>query len=160
MAKGKSLVGDVMSKEVITVDRAEQFRNILLKCSTCHTFPMILVVDEDGKLIGRVALANIIDVFRIHEPDILKTIPFLRENEVNIFDFDLPLELGFLLVVEDIMEADCLSITDDKTLEEAYRLMKLNKLDQIPVTDHEGKLVGIIGVFDIVQTIFKNLGVI
>ncbi|HIE05759.1 MAG TPA: CBS domain-containing protein, partial [bacterium (Candidatus Stahlbacteria)] len=140
--------------------RFEQFRNILLKCSTCHTFPMILVVDDNGRLIGKVSISDLINVFRIHEPDILKTIPFLREDEVNIFDFDLPPELGFLLLVEDIMEADCLTITDDKTIEEAYREMNLNKLNQIPVVDQEGKLVGVIGVFDIIQVIFKDLGII
>ena len=160
MAKEKRLVRDVMSKEMITVNRFEQFRNILLKCSTCHTFPMILVVDDNGRLIGKVSISDLINVFRIHEPDILKTIPFLREDEVNIFDFDLPPELGFLLLVEDIMEADCLTITDDKTIEEAYREMNLNKLNQIPVVDQEGKLVGVIGVFDIIQVIFKDLGII
>ncbi|RKX69249.1 hypothetical protein DRP53_08760 [candidate division WOR-3 bacterium] len=160
MAKRRRLVREVMAREVITVNRYEQFRNILIKCSTCHTFPVILVVDDEGRLIGKVSISNIIDVFRIHEPEILKTIPFLRDDEINIFDFDLPPELGYLLLVEDIMEADCLSVTDDTTIEEAYRIMKLNRLDQLPVVDKEGRLVGMIGVFDIVQAVFKDLGII
>ena len=160
MVKVPKLVRDVMSREYITVDRNEQLRKILIKCSTCHTFPLILVVDEDGRLIGKVSISNIINVFRIHEPDILKTVPFLRDEEIDIFKFDLPPELGFLLLVEDIMEADCVSVRDEETLEEAYRIMKLNRLEQLPVVDREGRLVGMIGVFDIVQALFKDLGII
>jgi len=90
----------------------------------------------------------------------LRNIPFLDEHEEDIFNSDLTEEIGDLVIVEDIMEKKFMTIREDISLEEAYKLMKLHIKEQFPVVDNKGRLVGIIGIFDIIWQAFHQKGVV
>ena len=82
-----------------------------------------------------------------------------KEIPSNIFEVDIPVELSILIDVEDMMDFSPLAIENTKTLEDAYELMKKNDLQVLPVVN-EGKLVGIISLFDILYFILKQRGMI
>ena len=153
-------VKEVMSEEVITVKRSTTLKRLLEIFSKFHIFPLVPVIEEDNLLIGIVSFHNLINAFQMHRPEMLKTIPFLDEEEEDIFKMDITQEIGSLVVVEDIMESKFISIQEDASLEEAYKLMKLHLKEEFPVVDSAGKLVGMVGIFDIIQHVFHQKGVI
>jgi len=153
-------VKEVMSKDVITVKCSTRLEELLKKFNKFHIFPLVPVIEEDGRLVGIVSFRNLISVFQPPYPEILKTIPFLDEGEEDIFKAGLTQDLGNLVVVDDIMETKFISIQEGDSLEEAYKLMKLHLKEEFPVVDRDNKLVGMIGIFDIIQEIFHQKGVI
>ena len=153
-------VKEVMSKEVITVRRSTTLKQLLEIFAKFHIFPLVPVVEEDNRLVGVVSFRNLINVFQLHQSDILKTVPFLDEEEEDIFKVEFTEEMGNLVVAEDIMESKFITIREDASLEEAYKLMKLHLKEEFLVTDKTGKLVGKIGIFDIIRRVFQEKGVI
>lgn len=153
-------IKDIMSKSVITVKRGTTLKQLLAVFTKFHIFPLVPVVREDNQLEGIVSFRNLISVFQSTQSDILKTVAFLDEKEEDIFKADLPEELGKLVVVDDIMEKRFVVIYEDSSLEEAYNLMRLHLKDEFPVVDKEGKLAGMVGIFDIIQQLFREKGII
>ena len=153
-------VKEIMSKEVITVRRSAKLKELLELFNKFHLFPLVPVVEEDNRLVGIVSFRNLIDVFSPYHQEILKTVPFLDEQEEDIFKVELTKHIGDLLIVEDIMETKFISLQEDAALEEAFKLMKLHLKEEFTVVDRAGKLVGMIGIFDIVQHVFRQKGVI
>jgi len=121
-------VKEVMSKEVITVRRSTTLRQLLEIFTKFHIFPLVPVVEEDNRLVGVVSFPNLINVFQLHQPEILKAVPFLDEEEEDISEVELTEEIGSLAVAEDIMESKFVTMQEDTSLEEAYKLMKLHKI--------------------------------
>lgn len=154
------LVKEIMSKEVITVKRSTTLRQLLQEFKDFHLFPLVPVVDEDNKLIGVVSFHNLINVFLPYKPEILKTVPFLDEEKFDIFKAEITEEMGDLLVVEDIMETKFVSVQEDTSLEKAYSLMKLHLREEFPVVDRSAKLVGMIGIFDIIREVFRQKAIL
>jgi len=153
-------VKEIMSKEVIVVKRSMRLRELLEIFKGFHIFPLVPVIEEDKRLVGVVSFRNLIDVFQSYHPDVLKLVPFLDEEEQNIFKIDISDDLGDLVVVEDIMEQEYISIREDISLEEAYNLMKLHLKEESPVVDKAGRLIGRIGIFDIIKSVFSQKGII
>jgi len=152
-------VWDIMNKDVIYVGEYTTLRELLMKFSDFHTFPVVPVVDDDMKLVGIVRLQNLIDVFLPYDRELLKLSPFIDEFwDENIFKVEIEPELGILVVMADIMDRDFIVIKSEEKIEKAYEQLKAHKRDQMPVVDDEGKLCGIIGLFDIVRYVFKQKG--
>ncbi len=148
-------VKEVMSREVLAVGRSMSLKEILRMFKDFHVFPLVPVVEEGNRLVGVVSFRNIIDAFQYSNPDVLKLIPFLDEEE-SIFELDVPEDMGDLILVEDIMDREYLFIREDAALEEVYSLMKMHLKEELPVVDRIGRLVGRVGIFDIVKSIFKE----
>jgi len=153
-------VKEVMSKEVITVKRSTTLRQLLEIFAKFHMFPLIPVIEENNRLVGIISFRNLINAFRPHELEVLKTVPFLDEKKEDIFKIDLTEEIGNLVVVEDIMEKNFISIQEETSLEEAFSLMELHLKEEFPVVDKRGRLMGMIGIFDIIREVFHQKGVI
>jgi Mg/Co/Ni transporter MgtE len=154
------LVKEIMSKEVMAAKRSMKLRELLEMFKDFHIFPLVPVIEEDKRLVGVVSFRNLIDVFQSYRPDVLKLIPFLDEEEQDIFKIDISKSMGDLVLVEDIMEVEHISIREDISLEEAYNLMKLHLKEEFPVVDRAGRLVGRIGIFDIIKAVFSQKGII
>lgn len=153
-------VKDVMNKEVITVRRSITLAELLKLFCDFHTFPLVPVVEEDGRLVGTVSFRSLIDIFQPHLSTVLRAISFLEREEADIFRLEITPEMGNLFVVDDLMETGIFSINEEKSLQEAYRLMKRHSTERLPVVNAEGKLVGMIGMFDIVMMLFRQKGII
>ena len=154
-----AIVKDVMIRDMLTVTRDTTLNEILHKFENFHTFPLVPVVDGK-KLVGIISLEEICEVFKSKEPEIIKFMPFVEEDTTEIFDIEVPPGIGLLLVAEDIMKRKFVSINQNVDIREAMRIMKLHEINQIPVVDDNNNLVGIIGVFDIVKTVFKEKGLL
>lgn len=153
-------VKEIMSTEVITVRRSVTLKELLELFNKFHLFPLVPVVEEDKRLVGIVSFRNLINVFSPYHQEILKAVPYLDDREEDIFKAELSRDIGDLLIVDDIMETNFISLQEDAALEEAFKLMKLHLKEEFPVTDNTGKLVGKIGVFDIIRRVFQEKGVI
>ena len=153
-------VKEVMSREVISVKRSTKLRELLEIFRDFHIFPLAPVTEESRRLIGVVSFRSLIDTFQSYRPDVLKLVPFLDEEEGDIFKTDITEEMGDLVAVEDIMEHEYISIREDIPLEEAYNLMKVHLKEELPVVDRSGRLSGRIGIFDIIAALFSQKGII
>jgi len=153
-------VKDVMAKEVISVKRSATLAGLLKLFKDFHSFPLVPVVDGRGKLAGSVSLPNILEVFSTPQPQLLKAIPFLDEQKDDIFDVELDADMGKIVIVDDIMNKDYLFIDEDAPLDQTYYQMKQHQVERLPVVNKEGVLVGMIGIFDIVRSLFRERGII
>ncbi len=153
-------VKDIMSKQVISVIRSTTLKQLLRAFDKFHIFPLVPVVEGDNHLIGIVSFCNLIDAFSSNHPDVLKLVPFLDEEEIDIFKIDITDDIGNLVLVEDVMEREFISIPEDVSIEEAYKLMRLHLKEEFPVIDKSGKLVGMVGIFDCLQAVFRQKGII
>jgi CBS domain-containing protein len=153
-------VSEVMNQKIIAVSRSTSLLELIELFRHFHSFPLVPVVDRDKVLVGVVAFRSLIEAFSSSSQDILKTVAFIDEHHLDIFDMDVSPEIGELCIVDDLMQTKFVSINQDASLEEAYRLMKIQQNEQIPVVDSENKLVGMIGAFDIFLALFKQKGVI
>ncbi len=153
-------VCDIMNKDVIYVKEFTTLKELLTMFDHFHTFPLVPVVDDNMKLVGLVRLQNLIDVFLPYDRELLRMSPFIDEFwDENIFKVKIEPELGILVVMADIMDRDFIVIKSDEKIEKAYEQLKAHKRNQMPVVDDEGKLCGIIGLFDIVRYVFKQKGI-
>jgi len=161
--KREMLVKEVMRTEPVTVKESTTLKELMAVFYkfNFHTIP---VVRGDNKLVGIVALEDILKIFQPYPPyisEMLKRTPFLDIYEdVDLLDADIPPEMGMLCIVKDLMNVNVVTIDKEATTAEALSLMKLHQLRRLPVVDKEGFLTGIISLFDIILAVFKEKGVL
>ncbi len=146
---------DAAKKDIIKVKRSLSLRRLLEMFKDFHAAPLIPVVDNDDYLIGAVYPENLLDLLRPLSAKLFRNIPFTEIDE-DIFDLDPVPAMGELLIVDDIMDDNIISINAHDSLEKAYKTLKLNKKERMPVVDDKGKIVGILGIFDIIWQMFKE----
>jgi len=146
---------EAAKKNIITVKRSLSLRDILSTCKNFHTHPFIPVVDDYDKLIGVVYSDNLLDLLRPSQTKIFRHVPFLEMDE-DIFDLEPVSSMGELIIAEDIMDTNFTVIPENLPLQEAYKIMRLNKKELLPVVDDTGKITGILGLFDIIWRMFKE----
>lgn len=147
-------VKEIMNKNVINVKRSTSLRTLLDIYKDFHTHPLIPVVDEEEYLIGMVYPENLLDILRPKQAKLFRNILFV-EIDKDVFDLEPVPSMGELIIVEDIMDTNFVAIEEDP-LEKAYKIMRLHKKERLPVVDKDGRLLGIIGIFDIVWQMFKE----
>lgn len=156
-------VAEVMTRKVITAKRSTTLKELMeiFRRFSLRTLP---VVDRENKVIGVVALEDVLKIFQPHPSDILDMldrVPFLDEyDDRSLWDVDIPPEMGVLCVVEDLMNVNVVTINEEATTIQARSLMKLHRLRRIPVVDKENRLLGIISLFDIIMAVFKQKGIL
>ena len=153
-------VSEVMNQKIIAVRRSTTLAELIGLFRSFHSFPLVPVVDENNVLIGVVSFRRLIEAFHTSSHDILKAVPFVDEPHMEIFDLDITPEIGELCIVDDLMQTKFVTISQDSSVEEVYRLMQLHQSEQLPVVDSGNKLVGVIGMFGILLAIFREKGVI
>lgn len=152
-------VQEAIKEGVITVKRSTSLRNLLDLFKGFHALPLIPVVDDKNHLIGVVYLANLLEILKTQEAKFLRNIPFVEIDE-DAFDLEKAPSMGELILVDDIMDADFVSVKQDLALQKAYSIMRLNNKDQLPVVDEQNCFLGIIGIFDIVWRMFKEKDIV
>ena len=157
-------VKDCMTKEVVTVKRSTNLSQ-LIETFQKYNFHTLPVVEKDNHLVGVVNFEDILKVFQPYNVELstmLKTIPFLdmetREEE-DFLAADISSEMGILVVVDDIMDTHVATIGPELDINQARTQMKLHNTLRLPVIEEE-KLVGMISLFDIILTVFREKGVI
>ena len=151
----KTSVKEVSNKDIIKVKRSMSLRKLLATFKEFHTHPLIPVVDVQNQIIGVVYPENLLDLLRPPQAKLFRNIPFMDIDE-DIFDLDPVPSMGDLLIVDDIMDTNVISVSEDQLLEDVYKLMRLHKRERLPVVDKKGKIIGIVGIFDIIWRMFKE----
>ena len=155
-------VKDCMTKDVITLKRSTTLTELIqiFRKYNFHTLP---VVEEGQKLVGVVTFEDLLKVFQPYNQDLarmLESVSFVEKEEDDILVADISEEMGRLVIVDDLMNSNFVTIAPDSSIEEVRRLMKLHSSSRISVVTPEGNLIGIIGLFDIILAIFKEKRVI
>ena len=151
-------VMEAMKTKVVKVKRSLSLRNLLSLFKDFHTHPLIPVVDDQDCLIGIVSPENLLDLLRPHHAKLFRHIPFIEIDE-DVFDLDPIPYMGDLIIVEDIMDPNFIFVKENDSLEAAYKAMRLYKKERLPVVNEEGKIAGILGIFDIIWQMFKEKGI-
>lgn len=152
-------VSDAMKKDIIKVKRSLPLRSLLREFRDFHTHPLIPVVDDQEHLIGMVYPENLLDLLRPQHAKLFRNIPFTEIDE-DAFDLDPIPSMGELIIVDDVMDTNFISIKEESFLQDAYKMMRLHKKERLPVVNDENKIVGILGIFDIIWRMFKEKGIV
>jgi acetoin utilization protein AcuB len=129
----RELVRDWMTANPITV-RLETSLPEAHQVMVSEEIRRLPVVDEDGNLLGIVTLGDV----RGAQPS--------PATSLSIWEMNYLLSS---LDVEKIMTPDPITIHPQQTIGEAARTMLENRVSGLPVTDDNGRLVGIITESDI-----------
>ncbi len=150
-------VSQVMNRDVTTV-RPSTTLTELIKMMQKTNQHMLPVVDEENSLLGIVNYRGILSIFRPFSrsvSEIVERMPFVEKVDDEDLDLDLSPEMGTLIVVDDVINTNYISIKETKTIQEARRLMKLHNIETLPVVSGK-KLVGVISILDILVYVFKE----
>ncbi|MCH7616072.1 MAG: CBS domain-containing protein [Nitrospinae bacterium] len=146
------IVGDVMSTGVVTAKATDTVRSVVGKMLSrhCGTIP---VVDNEGKLLGLVAVRDVMIPLYPNYGD------YIHDN-VHSRDFE-EMEEGYPEVMKkpvgDIMTKNPLTVAPHDPILQAASYMGLKHFRRIPVEEN-GKLVGMISLGDVNRGLFFSQG--
>jgi CBS domain-containing protein len=80
----------------------------------------------------------------------------MDDEDLNL---ELSPEMGILVVVDDIINKKFIAVKETTQIKEARRLMRLHKVELLPVLRDE-KLIGVISTLDILVYLFKEHDII
>lgn len=148
---------EVMNKKIQTVKPSTTLKHLieLMRKTRQHIFP---VIDDDNTMLGVVNYNDILNIFRPFSrsiSEIVKRMPFVESADDEDLNLDLSVEMGVLILVDDITNKNYISIKETTTIREARRLMRLHSLEMLPVIT-DGKLVGVVSTLDILVYVFKE----
>lgn len=143
-------VRDVVDAGVPVAGRSDSVRSVVVKMISrdCGVIP---VVEDDGKLIGVIALRDVMLPMYPNMGDYI-------HDSVNSRDF-VQMEEGYPGVMnmkaEEIMTPNPMTVSLDDPVLKAASYMGLKNLRRIPVVDG-GRYVGIVGITDVNKALFFN----
>jgi CBS domain-containing protein len=143
-------VRDVMNTGVPVAKRSDSIRSVIVNMISrnCSVIP---VVEDDGKLVGVIALRDVILPMYPHYGD------YIHDN-VHSRDFE-KMEDGYSDILkmkaEEIMTPNPMTVSLDDPVLKAASYMGLKNLRRIPVVE-DGKYVGIVGITDVNKGLFFN----
>jgi CBS domain-containing protein len=145
----KRRAGDIMSRDVITVQRTTSVGQIA-RLMTVHGISGLPVVDDDGRVVGVVTeLDMIARNTRFKMPTffvILDSIIYLETPQ----HFQDRLEHVLGTTAEEIMSEPAVTISPGATIEELAELMVDQRINPIPVVEND-RLIGIVSRSDIIR---------
>ncbi len=147
---GKNLVGDYMTKKVLTVTPDENTHMVLL-LMTSNNISRVVVV-RGHKPVGIITGRDILPVSSLVGPDTSETIKevFSSHKEVQMI---IPSGISAIFLAKDLMKFDPITINSDSDLAESAQIMTRNRITGLPVVDLKGTLVGIITRTDIIRAL-------
>jgi len=143
-------VAEVMSRDPIVV-RPETPLNEAIQILAEKRISGLPVVNDTGKLVGIISESDLMwQETGVTPPAyimILDSVIYLQ-NPAK-YERDLHKALG--QTVGEVMSSDPVTVSADKTLREAAKLMHDREVRRLPVIDSEGKLIGILTRGDVVR---------
>ena len=133
------LVRDVMTKDVVTLDRNDKLSaaDDLMRLGRIRHMP---VVDEDG------ALAGIVSQRDLFHSGLLRALGYGTHAKAQALD---------LLVLKEAMNTEVLTVTPDAPLQEAAKIMLERKVGCLVVVEGK-KIVGILTEGDFVKLALRD----
>ena len=139
-------VGDVMTRKLITASPETTFQEAvrLLEDNRISGLP---VVDRDGKLVGIVSEADLLNKAEKRDPD-----AYVLESRRHRLDRSRASALD----VASAMSRDIVSVRPDSPIALAAREMHARGFKRLPVVDSEGRLVGIVSRGDVLKVFLRS----
>jgi len=144
------LVSDIMTQTPKTVSPDTKLQEVAsIMC--LYRIPALPVVDKDGKLVGNIS-----------EMDLLKN---LLPTMEDIMAGEAALEIDRMRSnysdstekhVSEMMNKNPVSVSPDQHVLKATAKMTSHRFRRIPVTDSDGKLVGVMSLGDVHKAIFHS----
>ena len=144
------LVADIMTQTPRTVSPDTRIQEVAaIMC--LYRIPALPVVDDDGKLVGNIS-----------EMDLLKN---LLPTMEDIMAGNASMEIERMVpnysssmtkLVQDIMVKNPVSVSPDQHVLKATAKMTSHRFRRIPVTDGDGKLVGVMSLGDVHKAVFQT----
>jgi len=144
------LVRDIMTRNPRTVSPDAKLKEVAsIMC--LYRIPALPVVDTDGKLVGNIS-----------EMDLLKNL-FPTMEDITSGDAALEIErmssnysVSMERRVGDMMVKNPVSVSPDQHVLKATAKMTSHRFRRIPVTDGDGKLVGVMSLGDVHKAVFQS----
>lgn len=144
------LVSDIMTRTPKTVSPETRLQEVAsIMC--LYRIPALPVVDDDGKLVGNIS-----------EMDLLKNLfPSMEDvmagNAVQEIERMIPnYSSSMVQRVNDIMVKNPVSVSSEQHVLKAAAKMTSHRFRRIPVTDNDGRLVGVMSLGDVHKAIFHS----
>lgn len=144
------LVSEIMTRTPRTVSPDDKLKKVAsIMC--LYRIPALPVVDDEGKLVGNISevdlLKNLLPTIEdIMAGDAILEIERMTPNYSNTMEQR----------VSDLMVKNPVSVSPDQHVLKATAKMTSHKFRRIPVTDSEGKLIGVMSLGDVHKAIFQT----
>ncbi|MGB3655600.1 MAG: CBS domain-containing protein [Rivularia sp. (in: cyanobacteria)] len=148
-------VAEVMTRDPITV-KAETPLREAIKILAEKRISGLPVVDDAGKLIGVISETDLMwQQAGVTPPAyfmIFDSVIYLK----NPVEYDRELHKALGQTVGEVMNQKPITISPDKPLREAAKIMRDRKIHRLPVLDDSEQIVGILSLSDIIRDMAKS----
>jgi CBS domain-containing protein len=144
------LVRDIMTHSPRTVSPDAKMQEVA-SVMCLYRIPALPVVDEDGKLVGNVSEMDVLKNLFPSMEDIMEGGAVL-EIEKMIPNYAASMQQR----VSSIMVKNPVSVSPEQHVLKAAAKMTSRRFRRIPVTDQDGKLVGVMSLGDLHKAIFHS----
>ncbi len=142
---GETCVKQFMTQRVTCLSADDTIQQAIERMSE-ERLAALPVVDYSDLCLGILSRSDLADLF----VGMNQALDSISESEIS-FSVDYP--DGFGTQVREFMNPEVVSITADRSLLEAARMMAQNHIHHLPVIEESGKLVGIISTLDIARAV-------
>ena len=150
-------VAEVMTREPITV-KAETPLGEAIKILAEKRISGLPVVDDAGHLIGIISETDLMwQQAGVTPPAyfvIFDSVIYLK----NPLEYERELHKALGQTVGEVMSKKPITISPDKLLREAARMMRDSKIHRLPVLDDSEQVIGILSLGDIIRDMAQSQG--
>ncbi len=148
-------VAEVMTRDPLTVKPETPLREAI-KILAEKRISGLPVVDDAGKLIGVISETDLMwQQAGVTPPAyfmIFDSVIYLK----NPVEYDRELHKALGQTVGEVMNQKPVTISPDKPLREAAKIMRDRKIHRLPVLDDSEQIVGILSLSDIIRDMAKS----
>ncbi|MBE4768453.1 MULTISPECIES: CBS domain-containing protein [Streptomyces] len=140
------VVGDVMTRTVVTVGRGTVFKEIV-RLMRDRRISAVPVVEAGGRVVGVVSEADLLpkEEFRDSDPD-----RYTQRRRLA------DLAKAGAVTAEELMTTPALTVGSGETLAQAARTMARARVKRLPVVDAGGVLVGVVSRADLLKVFLRT----
>jgi len=138
-----SLVRDMMTTDVVTVEASTPFKEIVARLAG-RRVSAVPVVDADGRVLGVVSEADLL--LKEEHPDGEQRVPLVWTRRRRI-----EREKAAGTVAGELMTAPPVTVPPTATVAEAARRMHAAGVKRLPVVGEDGRLLGIVSRADLLK---------
>jgi CBS domain-containing protein len=143
-----SLVRDVMTSEVVTVEPWTPFREIVTQLAE-HRISAAPVLDAEGNVLGVVTEADLL--LKQEHPDLEFNVPLAWSRRRR-----LEREKAAAVVAGALMTTPAITVAPTATITEAARRMHTAGVKRLPVVNEAGRLVGVVSRADLLKVFNRS----
>ncbi|HKJ58144.1 MAG TPA: CBS domain-containing protein [Halobacteriales archaeon] len=154
---------DVMTTDVETVQADDEVGEVLTRLARVD-FSGFPVLDDDGRLVGIVTEADLVDIFQpsdrtlwipIGFPPFLESVTYGVDLSWGDVDVGVDLARNASRAIREVMTGEPITVGPDDDLETLISLLgdRDRDVNRLPVVDDEGWLVGIVSRQDVLAAL-------